>query len=206
MAEFDNWLQLLLLVASLIAAYMLIRSAWDTRNYSTWTFTVSLLSFGSGRIVEAFSLFSPYTQSVIEWADLIAVTLTLTALFLTIRMSKPAYSRYPLALIFLPLVVLVVYPLILDAEVIKSLLLMTFLGGAVIVGLMVTITQHFTLTKQPIRLTGLGVLTASYVTFILHESANDPELLILYQILLAVGMITTALSIYNTDDKPIHTT
>lgn len=206
MAEFDGWLQILLVFASFTSAYLLIRSNWKKVDYSNWTFTGSLLSFTVGRGVEAFGIFSPYTLSVIEWADLIAITLVLSGLFLKIRMSKPAYSRYPLVLIFLPLLVLLVYPLILDAEVIKSLLFMTFLGGAVIVGLMITITQHITTHKQPVRLTGMGMLAVSYITYVLYESVNDTDMLVIYQILLAAGMITTALSIYKMDTKPIQTT
>lgn len=196
MASFDGWLQLLLLIAALISALMLFGSAWVSHKPSEYVFGAALLSFAIARASEAFGLFYPFTSQIIEWADLIAIVASLSGLFLRIRMSKPRFSRYPLILVFLPTAVLIVYPLILNAEIIKTMLLITFMGGAVIVALMVAVIQHMVQHKQPMVLTGTIMLTASYISFIWFRVAEIQELFILQQILLSAGMLITARGIY----------
>jgi len=201
MAEFDAWLNLMVIFAALPAIYMIFKVSWVQSSVTESLFGVALLSLIVSRAVEAYKLFTPYTKLIIEWSDLTGLVFILSGLFMMIRQGKPSYSRYPLLLIFLPSIVLIFYPMILDAEVIKSMLILTFAGGCVLVALMITFTRHFVHQRQTVLVTGVVMLTISYLLYIGFKLTSDTGWIVFRELFLAFGMITTAFGILTLSNK-----
>lgn len=205
MAEFDAWLHLLVIFAALPATYMIFKVSWTQKSVTESLYGIALLSLIVSRSVDAYQLFTPYTNLIIEWSDLTGLVFILSGLFMNIRLGKPNYTRYPLILIFLPMIVLIFYPMILDAEVIKSMLILTFAGGCVLVALMITFTRHYVHQKQFILVSGVVMLAISYLLHIGFKTTADAGWIIFRELFLAFGMITTSFGILTLSKKSIPT-
>jgi len=66
---------------------------------------------------------------VSRWFQVILSSLSLTFLANMLRKLKPSYAKYPLLFSFLPLLLIAVFPLIRESEVIYTLLYRLVLGG-----------------------------------------------------------------------------
>ena len=65
----------------------------------------------------------------IRWYEVVLTSLSLTFLANMLRKLKPSYAKYPLLFSFLPLLLIAVFPLIRESEVIYTLLYRLVLGG-----------------------------------------------------------------------------
>jgi len=85
---------------------------------------------------------SAFTQ-VKDWVNISAVVLTLSALGLMIRESKPKMARAPVVLAFIPFLILAAYPFISDTFVLKRFVFILLEGGGLLIALLMY-TNHFT--------------------------------------------------------------
>ncbi len=136
-----NWTYILYLLVGIPATINLFIIAQKDRLLSILLFGLALLSFVLGILIDY--IVEGGMSLAREWGDLVAITFTLCGLFVKIRNSKPIFARFPLYLTMLPLLVIVFYPLIVDSNVVKELLQITYQGGAIIVSLLVVSINHF---------------------------------------------------------------
>ncbi|MEX0639196.1 MAG: hypothetical protein WD094_01950, partial [Balneolaceae bacterium] len=78
------------------------------------------------------------SQVVSEWSMLVSVTLLLITLALFIYRMKPVYNRFPYPFVYLPFLVLIFYPLISDAEILKDFLNILLQSGALLIFILLT--------------------------------------------------------------------
>lgn len=68
-------------------------------------------------------------DSINRWFQVLLASLSLTFLANMLRKLKPSYAKYPILFSFLPLLLIPVFPLIRESEVIYTLLYRLVLGG-----------------------------------------------------------------------------
>lgn len=124
------WSTILLLLISLISLIFWIKQA---RNFQDLVFQLNgSLIFILILFLFSTEIFWPETQFselAIKWLQIILTSLTLTFLANMLRKLKPSYAKYPILFSFLPLLLIVVFPLIRESDVIYTLLFRLVLGG-----------------------------------------------------------------------------
>lgn len=128
-----------------------------------------------------------------EWGDLVGITLVLCALFVKIRNSKPVFARFPLPMTLLPLVGIFFYPMIIQADVVKDLLRITYQGGAIIVGILVISINHLMYKQRSLLLVACLIFAISYVSYWFIDFPDLQYLEVSSIILMAIGMLLGAL-------------
>lgn len=125
--------------------------------------------------------------------DLVGITLVLCALFVKIRNSKPVFARFPLPMTLLPLVGIFFYPMIIQADVVKDLLRITYQGGAIIVGILVISINHLMYKQRSLLLLACLIFAISYVSYWFIDFPDLQYLEVSSIILMAIGMLLGAL-------------
>ncbi|HAC15345.1 MAG TPA: hypothetical protein DCE78_05295 [Bacteroidetes bacterium] len=77
-----------------------------------------------------------YSDLAHDWIKLVALVCLLSGLGLLIRQSKPKVTRAPVVLAFLPFLLLLAYPLVMDTFVIKQFMFSLLFTGAVIISVL----------------------------------------------------------------------
>ncbi len=72
-----------------------------------------------------------------EWATVFAVSFLLSAAAALIRDFKPVFSRFPRILTFLPMILIFIYPLIIDTVVVKLWAVGLYQGSALLISLLI---------------------------------------------------------------------
>lgn len=127
------WSTILLLLISLIG---LIYWAKISNRFQDLVFQftggvilISLMTLYSEEFNVVSSRISP---QIYAWNKIILISFSLTFLANLLRKLKPSYAKYPTIFSFLPLLLILVYPLIRESEVIYSMLFRLVLGGGVL--------------------------------------------------------------------------
>ncbi len=94
-------------------------------------------------VLTTYSFNSPASISYIkDWVNITAVILSLSALGLMIRESKPKIARAPVVLAFIPFLILAVYPFVADTFVLKRFVFLLLEGGGILIALLMY-TNHY---------------------------------------------------------------
>ncbi len=72
-----------------------------------------------------------------EWATVFSVSFLLSAAAALIRDFKPVFSRFPRVLTFLPLILIFIYPLIIETAVVKLWAVALYQGSALFISLLI---------------------------------------------------------------------
>tara|TARA_R110000868_G_scaffold304437_27_gene565502 strand:- start:10577 stop:11191 length:615 start_codon:yes stop_codon:yes gene_type:complete len=186
-----NWTYILFLLVGIPSSISIGVLAKKDKSLSSLFFSLALFSFVIGVIFDLMiESNSKYSR---EWGDLIAITFTLSGLFIKIRNSKPVFARFPLYLTLLPFLVLLFYPLVVESEVIKDLLQITFQGGAIVVSILVISVNHFLHKNRGVLLLSSMIFLASFILK-LSSGVILPIIFIqISKILFSVGIITTTI-------------
>lgn len=99
-----------------------------------------MLYIGSSYVSTSMSITYNYLT---EWIRIVAVVLMLSGMGVMIRYSKPKITRAPIALSFLPIVLLFVHPFVINTIFLKELLINFYHGGGLLIALMM-----FTIRSQ----------------------------------------------------------
>lgn len=142
---------------------ILFNIAYASKSLSNFLFGLAILSFLLGIGLSYFQQIDPILAR--EWGDLVGITLVLCALFVKIRNSKPVFARFPLPMTLLPLVGIFFYPMIIQADVVKDLLRITYQGGAIIVGILVISINHLMYKQRSLLLVACLIFAISYVSY-----------------------------------------
>ncbi len=186
-----NWMNILLLISGSISSIILFNVAYRAKSLSNLFFGLSTLCLTIG-IVFSF-IGSNYSELAKEWGNLLAMTLVLCGLFVKTRNSKPIFARFPLPMTLLPLVGVLFYPMINQADVIKEILWITYQGGALIVALLVISINHLLYKYRTLLLLACVILASA---FTLHWFVDIPDKSMATNvalILLAAGMLLASI-------------
>lgn len=193
-----SWIYILYILAGIPSLYFLLKLAIDNKSLIESYYGAALLSFLTGVILTFFESYGINPASAREWGDLVAITLILCGLFVRIRNSKPVFARFPQPLTALPLLIIIFYPMIVDAEVIKDLLMTTFQGGALIVGLLMVSINQFKHKNRLLTIIGFVILSISYVLFWYVPSYEEDVIPNIARVLFTAGMIISVLGFRKT--------
>lgn len=182
------WSEILLLICSSIAILLLFfRSGSEylhVKLLCSGSFISIIISFLAQHVV--------YESLILEWTKIAGISFFLIVLAILIRELKPEYARYPVFFSFLPLGVIVVYPFISDAAILKNLLNQLLQGGAIIVSLLLSFSLYSKLNNAGVYILGLIFFTIAYAIYWFGEFIHT-----LYpwswQLPMALGLISAAL-------------
>jgi hypothetical protein len=189
----QDWLNILLALVGLPSSFILIQLAKQRKGLIELYFGLALISCIVGRtlIYIPNTNFNPDVTE--EWGNLISITLILCGLFVRIRHSKPIFARFPQPLTALPFIILLFYPLVDDAYVIKDILMMIFQAGAIIVALLMASINHYQHKDRLYILIGVALFLLSFILYWILSTADVDPFMITSQIALSVGIIVSTL-------------
>lgn len=124
------WSTILLLLISLIGMIFWVKQSKAFQDLifqinGILIFIVLILFF----LAEFGVNMTPVPELYMRWLEVVLTSLSLTFLANMLRKLKPSYAKYPRLFSFLPLLLIVVFPLIRESEVIYTLLYRLVLGG-----------------------------------------------------------------------------
>jgi hypothetical protein len=158
-----NWINILLIISGCISSILLFNVAYKAKSLSNLFFGLSILFLLVGIITGM--IVTDYTDVANEWGELLAMTSLLCGLFVKTRNSKPIFARFPLPMTLLPILGVLFYPMINQADVIKELLWITYQGGALIVALLVISINHFLYKHRTLLLLACFILAISFALY-----------------------------------------
>lgn len=194
---FQHLADFLLLVSGLYAAFRMFTIMLKTNMLHS-----RILAGSSIILFVTLALFylHIYTDSVLQddlfiqiagWARMITIAVILSGLMQYIHFSKPEYARFPQVFIFLPLLLIVVWPFIDRTLVLKEWMICTYEGAGLIAGFLLIGMNFYKGKQNQLVLIGLGFLALSYLVFwlpiaVLKENAWIWELIFSMGLIVAV--------------------
>lgn len=188
-----NWIDITLIASALPSLIIMLGVAYRANSLSNLFFGLAILSFLIGLTLGYFSQID--ADLVREWGDLISITLVLCGLFVKIRNSKPVFARFPIAMTMLPLIGIFFYPMIIDAEVVKDLLTITYQGGAIIVACLVVSINHIIYKQRSLLIIACLVFLFSYVGYWFIDIPEFEQFKSLSVIMMGIGMFIGAIGL-----------
>jgi hypothetical protein len=181
----------------------MIRTAIKNKSLSSSYFSLALLSFMIG--VSLGYVDKIETEIAREWGDLISITLVLCGLFVKTRNSKPVFARFPLYMTLLPIIGILFYPMVNDAQVVKDLLQITYQSGAIVVGGLVIGINHLMYKQRGVLLIACFVFLAAFVLKWVELPVTKDIAQTSAELLLVVGMLLSAFGFKKiSNNKPIQ--
>lgn len=193
-----NWIYVLYLLVGIPSFLTLFLISKRDKSLSNLFFGLSILSFLLGLVIDFVSI-NKFTYAR-EWGDLIAITFTLSALFIKTRNSKPVFARFPLYLTMLPFLVLVFYPLVVNAQIVKELLQTTYQGGAILVGILVISINHYLYKGRSVLLLACFLFLSAFILFWFFGSEFNQVVVLLSKILFSIGIIVATIGFKRISD------
>lgn len=132
--DLSSWLSLLNVLVLLFSLYQLVTVTAIKRSSFLILLSSALLTYLISNVIY---LIDDALIVAIRFLNTASLVCILSALFNLIRESKPIFARFPPILGYLPFVILLFIPLILEQSVIYNLILGTFQGGALIVSILI---------------------------------------------------------------------
>lgn len=133
---------------------------------------------GAALITSSFSLGLPLIISdlsgeLTKWNRILSITFTLTILSFLIRQFKPVYTRYPAVFIYLPFLIVLVYPFINEALVIDNMLNILLQGGALLIIIILLLSMKRQVPKASVFIAGILLMFISYVIYWFVPDLNE---------------------------------
>lgn len=160
----------LLIVALSVLGFYSLRWTIKDRNPSDALISLAVLCFAILAALRLYFLISEHQlfigdglTKINEWIRILGIASVLTGLGLAIRESKPVINRAPVALSFIPFLLLAVHPLILQTVVLKELLLTIYSGAAYLIALMLFSLNYVRRGEQGHLLTATILLLTGFV-------------------------------------------
>ncbi len=186
-----NWIYVVFFAAGVPAMIIMLGLAYKAKSLANLFFGLSLFSFLLGVTLTYFSQINPDLSR--EWGDLVAITLVLCGLFVKTRNSKPIFARFPMPMTMLPLIGIFFYPMIIEAEVVKDLLRITYQGGAILVGLLVISINHMMYKHRSVLILSCIVFLVAFTGYWFIELPNKELVQNISLILMSAGMLLGAI-------------
>jgi hypothetical protein len=163
------WSEILLIVSAAISSIWLIFYSGRSLFHINLFLTIPLIAI---IICFAESIgFNSVTQDVTGWSMVTGVTALLVSISMIIRHLKPGYARYPYAFSFSPAVILIFYPFMTEAGILKDLFNQILQGGALLIAFLMIISLFKKLKRAPAFAASVLLLGMSY-SFYWFDSIN----------------------------------
>lgn len=190
------WINIFFFIQSFISLIILLKLSFVEKSLSTMFLSFSIFSVMLSNLLPY--IFDAYSTLIGEWGNLISICFVLSALLNKIRISKPVFARFPFLFVFFPLISLFFYPWINQAVVIKDLLISTFQGGAILVGILVISISHLLHKQRLLLLLSCLLFITAYIGF---WFINNPTFEVISIILAGFGMLTGAFGLKNISNQ-----
>lgn len=194
-----NWIYILFLIVGIPSSITLCLIANKDKTLSILFFGLALLSFLTGLLLDFINKDGDLLAR--EWGDLLAITFTLSALFIKIRNSKPVFARFPLYLTMLPFLVLLFYPLVVNSYVVKELLQTTYQGGAIVVGILVISINHYLYKGRGLLLFASLLFLIAFILFWFLSGMIPQIFVVISKILFSIGIIVATIGFKKISDS-----
>ncbi|MFN1833881.1 hypothetical protein AB2B38_001360 [Balneola sp. MJW-20] len=159
----QQWIDLYIILITLISNYLLIRTYLYSRV------NVYLILIAGLNVYSLYYLFDITglieTELLGTWTDFLAIVLCICALLVMIRNSKPIFARFPIYLTGLPLLSILFFPLVMRSLVINDLISAIFQGGAIASACILFSLDHFKNQYRAYFIGGMGMLIISYILY-----------------------------------------
>ncbi len=193
----EQWIGVYLAIVSFYSAYILLPVVLHSKTLSSSLFALSVLSIFTSSILVIFSLEGR------EWANLSAIIFCLCALFALVRDSKPVFARFPAYFSLMPLISFLFYPVIMNTKVIENLVIATYQGGAITVGLLIIVIHQIKYRNHLLLLSGAILFLSSYILFWFFKDYSSISIFILGVaiILISQGLVSKNNKTLNLEDE-----
>ncbi len=105
-----------------------------------------------------------------EWSTVFSVSFLLSAAAALVRDFKPVFSRFPKSFTFLPLVLIFIYPMIIDTVVLKYWVLGLYQGSALLIALLIYAYRTYENSDYAYMLIGVIFFAITFLLYWIPES------------------------------------
>jgi hypothetical protein len=105
-----------------------------------------------------------------EWSTVFSVSFVLSAAAALIRDFKPVFSRFPKSFAFAPLILILIYPMIIDTIIVKLWALGIYQGSALIISLLIYSFRAHQDSEYAYMLVGVLFFAITFVLYWIPES------------------------------------
>jgi len=187
--DLSSWLSLLNVLVLLFSLYHLITVITIKKSSFLILLSSALLTYLISNVVY---LIDDSLIIAIRFLNTASLVCILSALFNLIRESKPIFARFPAILGYLPFVILLFIPLVLDQSVIYNLILGTFQGGALLVSILIFSINQKNQKNYFLLIIGTFVCLISF-TFFWMIPLTDDKITVITELLLITGVLIISL-------------
>jgi len=187
--DLSSWLSLLNVLVLLFSLYHLITVITIKKSSFLILLSSALLTYLISNVVY---LIDDSLIIAIRFLNTASLVCILSALFNLIRESKPIFARFPAILGYLPFVILLFIPLVLDQSVIYNLILGTFQGGALLVSILIFSINQKNQKNYLLLIIGTFVCLISF-TFFWMIPLTDDQITVITELLLITGVLIISL-------------
>ncbi len=187
--DLSSWLSLLNVLVLLFSLYQLATVIAVKRSSFLILLSSALLTYLTSNIIY---LIDDALIVAIRFLNTASLVCILSALFNLIRESKPIFARFPTILGYLPLVILLFIPLVLDQPVIYNLILGTFQGGALIVSILIFSINQKNQNNYLLLIIGTIVCLIAFILFWMVP-LTELQITVVTELLLITGVLLISL-------------
>ncbi len=105
-----------------------------------------------------------------EWATVFSVSFLLSASAALVRDSKPFFSRFPRVLTFSPLILILIYPLILETVMVKMWVVALYQASSLFIGMLIYSYNAIQNSSYGYMLVGIIFFIVTFILFWLPAS------------------------------------
>ncbi|MEX0685959.1 MAG: hypothetical protein WD267_08530 [Balneolales bacterium] len=181
---------LILIIATMYCGIRLSLFYNETFSLYYLCLAISVLSVTIGLLgVEIKSFLFDYpAQLGMDWSRIISVTFALSGLAVLLWMEKPVFARFPIIFCAFPLLIIAVFPFIINSPTLKELIIGMLQGGAISIGLMLYLLKTNQSSDSYYVVAGISLLLISLLShLILVDMIIFPEWII--KVWLSAGII-----------------
>lgn len=195
------WGQLLLFIASIYCLYLVIAKITSKRYDIKSVLIIAIIAwigsqfFNSGDTIQIENTTS-------ELLHILNISLVLTILLIIVRSLRPAIFRYPYFLVYSPLIVPFFFLLVMDTDLIKTIIFITTQGIAILVYLLLLTEKYAVVHKTRYGLIAVLFISLSYVGYWFFNDFH-PFIVTASQILLSMGIVICIYTFTKTSDPQL---
>lgn len=187
--DLSSWLSLLNILVLLFSLYKIITVITIKRSSFLMLLSSALLTYMVSNIIY---LVDDSLIVAIRFLNTASLVCILSALFNLVRESKPVFARFPAILGYLPFIILLFVPLVLEKSVIYKLLLGTFQGGALIVSILIFSINQKNQNNYLLMIIGTLVCIISFIFFWMIP-LTEKQIIVVTELLLITGVFLISL-------------
>lgn len=185
------WSQILISISCFVSIFIVLNRVPKWNRDIKISATTALLFILATEILLFVSF--TYDELVTEALTLLAFTILLSVLLMIIRVVKPEFVRYPYPIVYMPLIIVLGYPLIKGINALTDLILILLQGGGIIVFFLLFTAHNDRFKRRWLLLSGGFLLFAAYIIYWFLESYMADYHNWVWQLLATMGMISTAM-------------